>query len=349
MNRRRTRARGLAIVLVSVILVFIVLGATSRHPAAARVLQVGPGQTFAVPSAAAAVAREGDTVAIAPNVYYDCAFWRASHLTIAGTGPDVVITDLACAGKAAFVISGNDVVVRDLVFTRIRVADGNGAGIRAEGGNLTVEDSRFINNQVGILAGGPGGILRIAGCVFSANGVSLAGNPTHAVMAGRLDLLRIDHSTFQRARGGDHIASAALETELMDNRLIDEGGAMTGPLVSVSGGQVTLDGNVVELAAGSAGRPGAMLITGEARGIVVRGNRLIEPGGSVPLVRNWTGVSASEDANIVPPNAVAVSDDGAAYHRLRARMAKFRDQAHVILGSARHQVAALARQVHLIP
>jgi hypothetical protein len=326
----------------------LVLAAVWRHPAVGRVLEVGAGQTYEVPSAAAANVRDGDTVAISPGTYFDCALWHASRLTIAATGPDVVITDRACAGKAAFVISGDHVVVRGLVFTRIRVPDGNGAGIRAEGNDLTVEDSRFINNEVGILAGGPGGSLRIAGCTFDANGASLDGRPTHGVSAGTLALLRIDHSTFQQARGGDHIASAALTTELVGNRLADEGGAMTGPLVSVYGGALTLDGNTVELAAGSADRPGAVLVTGGASSIQVHGNTLVEPRGNAPLLRNWTGLAVSEGANTVPANALAVSDSAATYHRLRARLAIWRNQARAILASARHHVAELARKLRLI-
>ncbi len=327
----------------------VVLIAAYCQPAAARVLQVGAGQTYAVPSAAAAVAQDGDTVAISPGTYYDCALWPANRLTIAGTGPDAVISDRACAGKAAFVISGNDVVVRGLVFTRIRVPDGNGAGIRAEGGDLTVQDSRFVNNQVGILAASPGGSLRISGCSFSANGASLDGRPTHAVSGGNLDLLRIDHSSFSDARGGDHITSVARTTELVANRLVDEGGSMTGPLVSVQGGALTLDRNIVELAAGSADRPGVVLITGEASRIQVFGNTLIEPRGNVPLLRNWTGLAASEAANTVPPDVLAVSDSGTTYHRLRSRMAMLRHQARIMLGAARHQAADLGRELHLMP
>jgi hypothetical protein len=325
-----------------------VLAAAWCHSAAARVLEVGAGRTYEVPSAAAAVAQDGDTVAISPGVYYDCAQWHANGLIIAGTGPDAVISDRACAGKAAFVISGNRVVVRDLVFTRIRVPDENGAGIRAEGEDLTVEDSAFIDNQIGILDGAPGGSLRITGCTFSANGVSADGRPNHGVSAGPLTLLRIERSTFQRARGGDHIASAARHTELVGNRLADEGGAMTGPLVSVYGGILTLDGNIVELAAGATDRPGAVLVADEASHIVVQGNTLIEPRGDVPLVRNWTGLTALDSANTVPANARVVSDSGSAYHRLRNRMAKALRGVHAILHETRHIVAELARKLSLI-
>lgn len=326
----------------------VVLAAGWCHSAAARMLEVGASQTYKVPSAAAAVAQDGDTVAISPGVYYDCAQWHANRLIIAGTGPNAVISDRACTGKAAFVISGNGVVVRDLVFTRIRVPDENGAGIRAEGEDLTVEDSAFIDNQVGILDGAPGGSLRITGCTFNANGVSPDGRPTHGVSVGALALLRIERSTFKGARGGDHIASAALDTELVGNRLSDEGGAMTGPLVSVYGGMLTLDGNTVELAAGATDRSGAVLVAGEAGHVLVHGNTLIEPRGDVPLVRNWTGLIASDSANTVPANARAVSDSGSAYHRLRSRTAKLLRQVHAILGETRHLAADLARKLSLI-
>jgi len=327
--------------LAAVIIVSLV------QPAAARVLKVGAGQAYPVPSAASAAAGDGDTVLIDPGTYFDCALWHANRLTIAGTGPGVVITDRTCAGKAAFVISGDDVTVRGIVFTRMRVPDGNGAGIRAEGTNLTVRDSRFINDQVGILAGGSAGELRIIGCIFSANGFSLDGRPTHAVLAGPLELLRIEDSTFDSARGGDHILSYAQRTELVGNQLTDEGGAMEGPMVTVNGGSLLFDSNNVSLAPGAALRPGAVLVVGDTRGILARGNTLVEPSGSVPLLRNWTGRAAIDDRNIMPEGIPAVTDSGSAYHRLRADLATIRDEAQALLAAARHVAGTLARRFRL--
>jgi hypothetical protein len=317
-------------------------------PALARVLDVGPGQSYAAPSAAAADARDGDTISISPGTYYDCVLWRPSHLTIAASGPDVIITDRACAGKAAFVISGDDVTVRGLTLARIRVPDGNGAGIRAEGNSLIVEDSRFVNNQIAILAGGERGQIRITGCEFSANGVGLDGRQNHSVSVGALDGVVIERSVFHAARGGDHVSSAARRTELRDNHFFDEGGAMAGPLVLINGGDVTLEGNTVNLSAGAADRPGAFLVVGDATSLTVRGNTLIDPAGGVPLVRSWAGISAQEADNTVPPGSVAVSTWGTAYHRLRSTVASLRSQAHEAAGELRHEAAVLARLVRLI-
>jgi hypothetical protein len=345
-----------------------ILPALCSGTAAARVLEVGAGRAYALPSEAAAAAQDGDTVAIAPGTYFDCALWRANGLVIAGAAAETtVITDKVCGGKALFITQGNNITIRNLTLTRARVPDGNGAGIRAEGRNLTVTDSRFVDDQIGILASGAnngpgvgpgdgpgdshdgdshdGDSLRIAGCSFTGNGVSLDGQPTHAVLAGRLDLLRIGRSTFEAGRGGDHIASAALRTELVGNRLSDAGGHMTGALVAINGGAVTLDGNTLELVAGGAERPGAALVSGAASAITVRGNTLVEPAGSAPLLRNWTGTAASEDANIVPPGTLAVSESGSAYHRLRSRLATLRDDMRAMAGMARHMAAVLVRRV----
>jgi hypothetical protein len=323
--------------------------AASARPAAARVLDVGSGLAFAEPSDAAAAAADGDTVSIAPGTYFNCSMWRANNLTIAGTGPGVVMTDMACAGKAAFVISGNGVTVRGIDFTRIRVPDGNGAGIRAEGRDLTVEDSRFINNQVAILSSSSGGFLRIAHCDFTRNGNAPDERPLHAVMAGTLDLLLITDSAFGDARGGGYILSAAQRTELLADRLTDEGGGMTGPLATINSAAVTVSRTTVTLGAGAADRPGAVLVVGDVKTIAVNGNTLIEPAGGVPFVRNWTAAAVTEAGNSVPPGTEAVSDGGSAYHRLRTWLAALRADARAGAGRARHQAAELARALRLLP
>lgn len=317
-------------------------------PATARVLEVGPGLAFASPSAAAAAARNGDSITIAPGTYFDCALWRASDLTISGSGPGVILTDRACAGKASFVIGGDRVTVRRLTFQRIRVPDGNGAGIRAEGRDLTIEDCDFINNQFGILSGSRGGFLRVSNSRFTANGLSLDGRPTHAIDVGALDLLRIEHSSFGQARGGDHVHSLARRTELVADTFADDGGGMRGAMVMVLGGALTLEDDRFQIGPGAVDRPGAVLFVGDAEALTVRGNTLQEAQGHVPMLRNWTGLGAVESGNTMPPGTAAVSDDGATYHRLRSRLASWRDGALQAARLVRHLVGDVARAAHLI-
>ena len=55
-------------------------------------------------------------------------------------------------GKALLITNGNNITIRNLTLQRARVPDQNGAGIRAQGNNLTIDHVRFLNNQDGILA-----------------------------------------------------------------------------------------------------------------------------------------------------------------------------------------------------
>src|SRR3954451_3627054 len=133
-------------------LLFLAIGLLAAASTNADTLLVGADHELKVPSAAAAVVHAGDTVVIEPGEYFDCAIWRANGLTIEGKSDGVAITDKACAGKALFVVDGDDITIRNITFTRGRVPDGNGAGIRAEGANLRIERGRFINNENGILS-----------------------------------------------------------------------------------------------------------------------------------------------------------------------------------------------------
>ncbi len=196
-------------------------------------------------------------VLIAPGRYFDCAIVRRDDLTIAGSGPDgaTVMTDRTCAGKAILVINANNVTVRNLTLMRARVPDGNGAGIRAEGGNLVVDHVRFINNQDGILAASRrDATLVVRDSMFERNGTC---DPRcgHGIDAGRLEGLSVSHSVFRQPRGGDHVYSGALSTKLIGNRFADEGSATGKPLVFVHDSALTLQDNTVVLGARRIGTP----------------------------------------------------------------------------------------------
>src|SRR4030095_1641461 len=187
----------------------------------ARVLEVGSGKPFALPSQAAAMANDGDRIVISATTYIDCAIWRANNIVIEGIGPGVVISDKACAEKGIFVVLGNDVTVRGLTLARARVPNKNGAGIRQEGRNLTVERVKFIDNENGILGNSsPNSTIMIRNSEFERNG-RCAEFCAHGVYFGNLALLRIEHSRFFETRQGDHIKSPAARTEVLNNQIAD--------------------------------------------------------------------------------------------------------------------------------
>jgi hypothetical protein len=215
--------------------------------ASAKVLEVGPNKPFKQPSEAIAAAASGDDVRIDGGQYFDCASIRQDNLTIEGIGPDAVLTDKTCSGKAILVIDGKNVTVRNLTLQRARVVDRNGAGIRAEGGDLTVENTRFINNENGILsADNPAASFRITGSSFIGNG-HCDGSCAHALYIGHAKLLHVDHTQFFDTHVGHNIKSRALRTEIIDCDIEDGPTGSSSYLIeAANGGTLIVERNKME-------------------------------------------------------------------------------------------------------
>ena len=188
------------------------------------VYRVGPEEELKTPSQAARLVRSGDTVQInpMPGGYYDCAIWGADDLTIEGIGNDVRLTDTTCQGKAIFITAGKRITIRNLAFERARVPDQNGAGIRAEGEDLLVEDSRFINDESGILAAAsPNSKITIRNSQFTANGTCASSRCVGAIAVDQIAQLTVIHCKISGTKGGDAIRSLAAHTRLVGNNVED--------------------------------------------------------------------------------------------------------------------------------
>jgi hypothetical protein len=232
--------------------------------ACARDLSVGPARLLKVPSQAATIATDGDIIRIDPGRYADCAIWNASHLLIEATGPGVVIAGKTCAEMGIFITRGNDITIRGITFADASVIWHNGAGIRAAGDNLTVEYSRFLHNENGILAGGgPDSVLRITDSTFIGNGACIK-LCAHGVYAGApIALLEIDHSIFTDTKVGHHIKSRARNTVIRDSYIEDGPTGTASYLIDIpNGGNVLVQGNSMEKGALSQ-NPEAAISIGE--------------------------------------------------------------------------------------
>jgi hypothetical protein len=294
--------------------------ATLPTAAHAATLEVGAGKPYQLPSDAAAAAHDGDLVRIAAGEYFDCAVWRANNLTIAGAAPEAtVITDKVCQGKALFITVGNNITIRDLTLTRARVPDFNGAGIRAEGGNLTIAHVRFINNQDGILAApSPDGRILISDSLFLRNGSCEGGGGcAHGVYVNDLAVLRIERSQFLETRQGHHIKSRARQTEVIDCDIADGASGTASYSVDVpNGGGVLLRGNHIQKGPKSENHTAALVVGAEGvtqrtPEILVENNSfLVEGDYTSYLVRNLTATEALLKGNTLQGNARALSGDG---------------------------------------
>jgi hypothetical protein len=295
--------------------------------ARAETLRAGPGQPYAVPSAAIAAASAGDTVLIAPGEYFDCAVVARDGLVIEGDGPGVVLTDKTCQGKAILVTTGRDITIRDIELTRARAPDRNGAGIRAEGPDLTVERTRFIDNENGILAGDdPTSTIRISDSEFVGNGRCIRAC-AHGVYVGHIGLLRIEHTRFFRTIQGHHIKSRAARTELTGNEIADGPDGTSSYLVELpDGGDLLMRANALEKGPRTSNPRTAIMLGSERRGPpdasqVIIANRFVNDTGAMPVfVLNWGAASPVVSRNTLPDGIDALSTNGAFLQRLRGML-----------------------------
>jgi hypothetical protein len=275
-------------------------------PAAAETLRVGPGERFAVPSAAAREARAGDRILIAPGVYRDCTTFRTPDLTVeAAPGGAVEITGPVCADKALFVTAAPRITIIGVTFRGATASPGNGAGIRMEGADLTVRNTRFIDNQNGILtnANMPGARLVIENSAFIGNGFLLA-ECAHGLYAGRLALVSIRASRFEATRRCHHVKSRAQRTEISDTLIADGDNHQASYLVDIpNGGDLVLRNSELRKGPRAENTEAAVVIGAE--GVVhptttlqVFGNRFtnLMPRGTV-FVRNRSQTPVDLQAN----------------------------------------------------
>jgi hypothetical protein len=288
-------------------------------PAGAATLEVGSDKPMKQPSEAAAAAKDGDHILIAPGEYFDCAVWKADKLVIEGTGKpeDTVITDKTCNGKGLFLTDGEDITIRNLTLTRARVPDGNGAGLRMEARNLTVEHVRFVNNQNGILTNNDvKGSLIVRDSEFLRNG-ACGGACAHGLYANNLDLLHVERSKFFETHQAHHIKSRALRTEVIDSDLQDgPDGTSSYQIEAPNGGSVVVRGCTIEKGPKSENHTGAIVIgmegvTQPTREIIVENNSF-RVDGNYPsfLVVNQTATEAMLKGNKLAGSAQALRGDG---------------------------------------
>lgn len=298
------------------LLALLLLGFAAR----AETYEVGRDRAFKLPSEALKVAGEDDTIAIDPGEYYDCLRVGASGLTIQGLGAGAVLTDTTCDGKAIIVASADRLTLRNLTLQRARVADGNGAGIRAQGGGITIENVRFINDQAGLIAiDAPESAIIIRDSRFESTGICEGNRCASVITAGRIARLLIERSLITGTRGAHQVVSGAASTEIVGSRLEDGPRGSASFLVMLpAGGSLKLEGNIFQKGPRAANLRAAILLDGNMTGpLSARHNRFLnDTGKPVPFILNWSNDGPVLEGNIIVPPGAEIASDG--YLRNRA-------------------------------
>jgi len=244
------RLGGRAFVLV------MLLVAALAAPAATWV--VGPpGQGLRL-TQALRQAQDGDVIEVLPGTYEgETAVVMQRRLTIRGRGeqPVFVAPPQLAEHKAMLVLRHGDFTIENLAFRGARVPDRNGAGIRHEGGRLTVRRCRFTDNETGILTANEADIeLHIEDSEF-ADAPRRTDALQHLLYVGRIGELRITGSRFHNGYHAHLIKSRARQSWIAYNLIVDGAhGAAAYEIDLPNGGLATLIGNVVQQAAATTNR-----------------------------------------------------------------------------------------------
>lgn len=272
---------------------------------APRTWRVGPGRPLATPSAAAKVARNGDTVLIDAGTYVgDVATWTQDDLTLRGVGgrADVRAGGRSAQGKAIWVIAGARTTVDSVELSGATVPDGNGAGIRQEGPGLTVTRSWFHDNQDGILTGADADSdIVIRRSRFFRNG---AGDGyTHNLYVGAVRSLTVTGSYLWGADTGHELKSRAARNTIVGNRIADGDATASYSIDLPNGGSSLIAGNVVIQGPRSANSAlvsfGAEGFAGASRELWVVNNTFVNRRATGTFVRLAAGSRASLRNNLL--------------------------------------------------
>lgn len=215
----------------------------------AATLTVGPGQAFTTVSSAVAAASPNDVVNVQSGVYINDFPVINVPLTINGVGGIAILqaTENIPNQKGILLVNAT-ATVTNLQFQGAVVTDsdgGNGAGIRYQGGNLTIDGCAFINNQDGILANPvDGAVILIDHSTFTGNGSGTGS--THAIYINSVASFTVQNSTFNGTKVGHDVKSRAVVTAVLNNYLDDGLTGTTSYAIDVpNGGNATITGNQI--------------------------------------------------------------------------------------------------------
>ncbi len=313
--------------------------------AGAATIEVGPGRSVESPAAGVAAAADGDVVLIDAGEYYECLRLRTDGVTVAGRGAGAVFTDTTCDGKAIIVASADRIVLRNLTLQRARVGDGNGAGVRAEGRRLEIENVRFLNDQAGLISTGRADAeIVISDSVFEGAGRCEGGRCGTAINAGAIRWLRVERSRIGGTVGGHAVVSAAASTQIVGSTIEDgaQGGA-SFQLVIAGGGIVLVEDCTIQKGPRAANLRAAILLDGDIGGTVtLRRNRYLnETGRAVPFVLDWSNATPRLEGNTVAKGDAEISSDGVMAHRAVSLAREAKDAARAAAGAAKRGAAEI--------
>lgn len=217
--------------------------------ALADTLIVGPTPPSMTLAEALAKARDGDTIALMPGRYEgQQGVVKQQQLTIRAVTerPLLLAKGPLAERKAILVVHGGDVTVENLEFRGARADDANGAGIRLERGKLTVRNSLFIDNEVGILTANEESAELVVEDSEFGMAPRIEGGLHHLLYVGRIGRFSVRGSRFYTGFEGHLIKSRAKESRIAYNLVYDGDDGMASYEIDLpNGGLAWVIGNII--------------------------------------------------------------------------------------------------------
>ncbi len=215
----------------------------------ATIWNVGPAQTYTMPSQVAPLVNNGDTVNIAAGIYNSnvCA-WTDNNLLLRCVNgmAHLKSNGLSYGDKAIWVIQGNNTRVENIEFSLCTSTSLNGAGIRLEGQNLTVRNCYFHDNENGILCGALTACkVTVEFTEFNLNG---AGDGfSHNLYIGGIDTLIFRYNYSHHCKIGHELKSRAKVNYILYNRFGNEASGTASREIDLpNGGLSIVMGNQIQ-------------------------------------------------------------------------------------------------------
>ena len=226
------------------------LASSTPTPAGATIWLVGPEGSALELDAALKQARDGDIIELLSGEYRGGLLIENRRLTLRGLAGDkaTVIHGKGQAGnhKALWTIRGGQVTLQNLQFRGARSADGSGAGVRHEGGELTLQGCQFFDNEHGLFSTNDDKAqITVEASVFGL-APRVVGGLHHLLNVGRIAKLSVSGSRFQQGFEGHLIKTRARENLIAYNFIHDgQRGGASYEIDIANGGIATVIGNVI--------------------------------------------------------------------------------------------------------
>lgn len=277
-------------------------------------LTVGPGMQYATIAKAVAASHDGDVIDVQVGSYNNDWLQINDSITIQAVGGLVTMqATVAPPNNKGIVIVGDathapNVTINGIKLTGAKISPGqgnNGAGIRYQNGNLTLNNDIITANQDGLLATpyvAHTGTIIVNNSTFTANGAG--DGQSHNVYVNNISQFTFEDSVSIGAYVGHDIKSRADNTSILNSTIGDgTSGTASYEIDLPNGGNAIIQGNTIQQ--GAASQNPVIISYGEEGGILpgstltVSDNTIMNDlHAHIPtMVRNSTAVVATIDGN----------------------------------------------------